>query len=187
MDNITLTPTTPLNGFDTEIAGNRLWEQTAHAVVSVAVPLGGDAALKEALRKGWSVEIPDHNITTVSGETRALRTGPDQLFLIFPHDAPDAERIVQDKLAGAGYTTDQTDVWVQLCVKGANVEAALERLSPVDLSMPAFPVNAMARTIFEHMGTIVIRTDTDSFILMSAASSAESFLDAVTTSFDYVS
>lgn len=186
MDNITLTPTSPLDGFDAEIAGNRLWEQT-HAVVSVAVPLGVESALKDALRKDWGLDFPDHKTSTVSGEIRALRTGPDQLFLVFPHDGPDAARLVDEKLAGAGYTTDQTDAWVQLCVKGPAVDAALERLSPVDLSAPAFPIDAAARTIFEHMGAIVIRSDEDSFVLMSAASSAQSFSEAIITSFENVS
>lgn len=185
MDSITLTATSPLGGVDMTIGGNRVAERTTHAVVSIALPQGGEAALASSLITGWSIDMPDATMSTTSGETRAVRTGADQLFLIFPHATPDAEPSVQRKLSGSGYTTDQTDSWVQLEISGPGVMLALERLSPVDLSVDAFPVGASARTIFEHMGTLVIRTGAQSFLLMSAASSAGSFLHAVQTSFEY--
>lgn len=184
MDNTPLTARAPLDGCDIEISGNRISEQTL-AIVSIAIPQGGEATLEDALKSGWSLDMPGPIVSTVSGKVRAVRTGPDQLFLIFAHDAPDAERVVQSKLEGAGYTTDQTDSWVQLRVTGPGISAALERLSPVDLSLEAFPIHASARTVFEHIGALAIRTGDDSFTLLSAASSARSFLHVVQTSFEY--
>ena len=184
MDKITLTATPPLGGFTAEIGGNRIDERT-NAIVSIAIPIGGETALSDALKKGWSIEMPGPTLSTVSGETRAIRTAPDQMLLIFSHDASDANAVVKAKLGEAGYTTDQTDVWVQLEVSGAGTLAALERICPIDLDAAAFPIDATARTICEHMGTIITRLGDDRFLLMSAASSAASFLHAVETSFQY--
>ncbi|MYA88775.1 MAG: sarcosine oxidase subunit gamma, partial [Boseongicola sp. SB0662_bin_57] len=41
-------------------------------------------------------------------------------------------------------------------------------------------------TVMEHMGAMAIRTGDDAFLLLSAGSSAESFLHAVETSYRYV-
>ena len=57
--------------------------------------------------------------------------------------------------------------------------AALELICPVDLDPVAFPEDRVARTVLEHMGAIILREGADSFLLLSAASSAGAFLDAV--------
>lgn len=181
-----LEPLAALGGVDAKIGENRILELDELAIVSVATPLDGEAVLAQALDAGWGMSIPEPSRSTVSGDYRAVRTSPDQLLLMFPHEAPNANAVVQDTLNGAGYTTDQTDNWVVLEISGADVHAALERLSPVDVSPSAFPENANARTVMEHMGAIVIRTGPDRFQLMSASSSAKSFLHAVETSFNYV-
>lgn len=171
-----------LGGVDLTIGTICIRERDDLAIVSIATPHGGDAALAGAIQSGWALELPSSTQSTVSGNTRAVSTSPDQMLLIFPHAAPDAERVVQAKLNGAGYTTDQTDNWVVLELSGDDVLHALERLSPVDLSRAAFPENASARTVMEHMGALVIRTGPDTFLLMSASSSAASFLHAVEVS-----
>lgn len=175
-----------LGGVDHKIGQNRIVELDEIAIVSIATPLGGDEGLAKALKSGWNINIPEPTLSSADGDMRAVRSGADQLLLIFPHETPDAEAMVQAKLDGAGYTTDQTDSWVVLDVSGPDVHAALERLSPVDLSPSAFPEGANARTVMEHMGAMVIRLGPDRFLLMSASSSAASFLHAVETSFAYV-
>lgn len=182
----TLTPK-PLLGIDLKLGQNRIVELDELAVVSIAIPLGGEEALSKALKNGWNINIPEPTRSSVSGDMRAVRSGADQMLLLFPHETPDAEAMVRSKLNGAGYTTDQTDSWVVLEVSGPDVHAALERLSPVDLSPAAFPDGATARTVMEHMGAMVVRTGGARFLLMSASSSAASFLHAVETSFAYVS
>jgi len=161
-------------------------ERNDIALVSVSTPQGGDATLAEALENGWSLDAPAPTLSTVSGDTRAIRTAPDQMMLVFPHPTPDANARVQDKLNGAGYTTDQTDAWVVLELSGPQVLSALERICPLDLHDSAFPVNAAGRTIMEHMGAFIVRTGDDTYLLMSASSSAQSFLHAVETSFEWV-
>ena len=183
----TLEPKALLGGADIKIGDNRIVELDELAIVSIATPQGGADILAKALENGWNINVPEPAQTKISGDTRAVRTSPDQMLLVFPHETPDANAIVQGKLDGAGYTTDQTDNWITLDVSGPDVHAALERLSPVDLSLVAFPVDASARTVMERMGALVIRISEDRFLLMSASSSAASFLHAIETSFLYVS
>ena len=124
--------------------------------------------------------------SSTSGETRAIQTAHDQMLLVFAHDTPDAEKVVQEKLSGAGYTTDQTDSWIVLEVAGPDTLAALGRSCPRDLHLDVFPVDATARTVMEHMGAMIVRVEKERFLLLSASSSAGSFLHAVETSYHYV-
>lgn len=172
-----------LGGVDLTIADNRLTERDDLALVSIAVPLGGDAGLTEALKNGWGLDLPTAPGSATAGEVRAIRTAPDQLMLVFPHREPDAARQVAAKLDGRGYVTDQTDAWVVLEISGPDTPAALERLTMLDVSDDRFPEGAAARTLMHHMGAILIRLGATRYLLLSASSSALSFLDAVETSY----
>lgn len=185
MADITLEAAPILGGVDIELGTNRIRERDDLALVSVATPLGGEKALAAALKKGLGLVMPEPRLSSASGDTRAIRTSQDQIILIFPHATPDANAVVQAKLGGAGYTTDQTDVWVVLEVSGPDTMAALERLCLLDLHPDTFPEGASGRTVMEHMGAMILRTGADSFLLFSASSSAESFLHAIETSYHY--
>jgi len=115
-------------------------------------------------------------------DTRLVRLGPAQAFAIFTRATPDAEPHVQSLLKGAAYTTDQTDVWTGLMLDGLLARTALERICPIDLHPDAFAEGAAARTVMEHLGVLIIRTGPDAYLLLSASSSAGSFLHAVETS-----
>lgn len=186
MADFTLEAKAILGNVDLAIGDNRIIERDDLALVSIATPLGGDDALATALQSGWSLTVPDPTMTATAGDVRAIRTAPDQMMLIFPHDGPTANTAVQAKLNGTGYTTDQTDNWVVLEVSGPDTLVALERLCPIDLHHDKFPNGAAARTTMEHMGAIILRLDTDRFLLMSISSSAGSFLHAIETSYRYV-
>lgn len=186
MPEIRLAATPALAGTDIRIGENRIRARTDLALVSIAVPLGGEAALAAAFRKAWNLELPDARLSRGTDQMRALRTAPDQMMLVFPHAMPDADPVVRAVLEGAAYTTDQTDVWAILEISGPETLAALERLCPLDLSRNVFPVDAFARTVMEHMGAIILRTGDETFLLMSASSSAGSFLEAVETAYKFV-
>jgi len=108
-----------------------------------------------------------------------VRLAPDQAFILFTWAGPDAERYLAERLGDAVYLTDQTDTWCSLEVEGIDSRAALERICPVDLHPLAFAEGDAARTVMEHMGVLVLRTGPDRFLLLSAGSSAGSFLHAV--------
>lgn len=182
MANITLTAA-PVLGTDLMIGKNRIVERSDLALVSIAVPLDGEVALAKALKTGWALSMPDARHSTMSGKARLIQTAQDQLFLAFPHSAPDANAVVNKKLDGAGYTTEQTDNWSVFEISGPDTRAALERLCPLDLHPDVFAIADVGRTVMEHMGAIIVRSEQDTFLLMSARSSAPSFLHAIETSF----
>ena len=171
-----------LGGVDKTMGSVRIRERDDLALVSIAIPIGGEKDVQSALNAGWKIDMPTSTVSTNAGDLRAIRIAPDQLMLAFPHTTLDAEQVVNTKLDGAGYTTDQTDVWVSLEISGEDGLTALERLCPLDLNIDAFPVESAARTVMEHMSAMIVRMDQDRFLLLSASSSAASFLDAVETS-----
>ena len=177
----TLTPRPPLDGYRETFSDTRLEERTDLAIVSIAVPQGGKAALNKAIADEFGATVPETGqITTSSdGKIRFLGMSPDQIFVLL--DAPEtgAEQRIEVALKVCGYFTLQSDNWVKLRISGPASLAALERVCPVDLAPAAFPETRVARTVFEHMGAIVFRDGEDSFLLLSAASSAGAFLDAV--------
>ncbi|MEX0285731.1 MAG: sarcosine oxidase subunit gamma [Paracoccaceae bacterium] len=175
----------PILGADLSIGENTIRERDNLAIVSVATPLGEEQALTDALKDGWGLTTPVATMSETAGEVRAIRTTPDQILMLFPHAAPDANAVVQSKLSGAGYTTDQTDVWIVLELSGPDTLPALERLCPLDVH--GMSDGASARTVMEHMGALILRLGPDRFWLLSASSSARSFLHAVETSYHNVS
>lgn len=176
-----LTAAPILGDVDMSIGPNRLRERDDLALVSIAAPQGNETAVEKALKSGWGLDSPTATRASKEGTTYAVATSPDQMILIFEHSGPDANRVVQQKLNGIGYTTDQTDVWVALEISGPDSLAALERLCPLDVAL--MPELGFGRTVMEHMGALVLRVAAKEFLLLSASSSAKSFLHAIETSF----
>ena len=78
--------------------------------------------------------------------------------------------------------TLQSDNWVGVRISGTRSRDALERICPLDLHPDVFGIDQVARTVMEHLGVIILREDKDSFLMLSASSSAKSFLHAIETS-----
>ena len=185
MADFALEPRAPLGGYAETLGRVTLAEATGLALVSAAVPNGGDEAFAAALAEGLGAARPAAG-DSVAGDrygARLLGMQPDQLFILF--EAPDpgrAAETVADALGPAAYVTDQSDSWAMLRIAGAGVRAALERICMLDLDDAAFPEGRVARTVMEHLAVIVLRDGPDSFLLMSPRSSAGSFLHAVEVS-----
>jgi sarcosine oxidase subunit gamma len=180
----TLTAAPPLAGYDRSFGDIQLSAPKDLAIVSIALPLGGEAAAEKAIKSAFGIALPEVGISaTTKGSAEAImRLGADQAFVLFPCATPDAEPQIAARLKGVAYTTDQTDAWCALQISGPGARRALERICPIDLHPDAFKPNAIARTVMEHMGAIVARTDEDTYLLLSASSSAKSFLHAVEVS-----
>lgn len=174
-----LTRSAVLGSFDRIIGGIRLREHPELALVSLALPRGRETEAKQAIVSAYGMELPGPGQSVTNGTHRLVWMGSDQMMLVFADDAPLAEPSVRTVLGSACYTTSQTDGWVVLSVSGAGVRNALARLCPIDLHDSVFPVGAVARTVMEHMGAMVLRDGNESFLLFSASSSAVSFLQAV--------
>ncbi|MDO5755898.1 MAG: sarcosine oxidase subunit gamma family protein [Rhodobacterales bacterium] len=182
MPDFTLISAPPLAGYNSSFGDIKLSAPKDLAIVSIALPLGGEDAAKAAITSAFGIDLPDTVGTsspTKDGTASLMRLGADQAFVVFTSATPDAERQIAAKLNGTAYTTDQTDAWCSLEISGPGARRALERICPIDLHPDAFAVGAVARTVMEHMGAIIARTGDDSFLLLSASSSAKSFLHAV--------
>ncbi len=182
MSEFTLTAAAPLGGYDRRFGDTRLCEVWPLAIVSLAIPLDGEDAFAEALRRAFDLTVPAVGGTATGGETTFLRLAADQLFALSGAEDPFADRALAERLSGTVYTTLQSDNWTALRLSGPLTGAALARLCPLDLSEPTFPVGNAARTVMEHLGVIVMKEAADRFLLLSASSSAASFLEAVETS-----
>lgn len=184
MPEFTLTAKPALGAYDRTFDGVRLRELVDLALVSIALPRGGEAAAEQAIEAAFQagLPVPGKSVLSRDGSQRLLRLGREQLFVLFARDTPDAETCIANRLNGAAYITDQSDVWVGLEMSGANARRALERICPIDLHPTAFAQGSVARTAMEHLGTMIVHSEPDTFVLMSARSSAGSFLHAVETS-----
>ena len=120
-----------------------------------------------------------------------MPTAQNQWFLCFDDDGANpvdaAKALLGKSLSKQIAMTDQSDSWVVLALSGPQSRQTLERICPIDCSASAMPVGTTARTIMEHLGAIITRRpDGDDgepcFWLLSARSSATSFLHAITGS-----
>lgn len=182
MADFALTALPALGGVDLQFDTCKLTESVDMALISVAVPLNGKDALSEKLKERWGLSIPGSGMTHERNGIRAIPMTQDQFLLMFTPNSAVSEASVQTELDGVAYTTLQTDAWVILELSGSGSHAALERICPIDLDVASFPPGASARTSMEHLGVCIVRLENDRFQLLSARSSAQSFLHAVETS-----
>ena len=139
MPDFTLTAAPPLAGLDKQIGDTALTAPADLAIVSIALPLGGETAVERAVEAAYGAALPVPGKSVVTDEgARLVRLAPDQAFVIFTHAHPDAQRMVAGKLGGTAYTTDQTDVWVAVEIAGPGARRALERICPLDLHDTGF-------------------------------------------------
>ncbi|MEH6632992.1 MAG: sarcosine oxidase subunit gamma family protein [Halopseudomonas aestusnigri] len=184
MAKFTLTANTPLGGFSHDFKGVSISEVNGRSIVSLATPLGGKEAVSKALAKTYKLEIPEPGKSTVSSLDNAVLMGmaQDQTFLVFDHTEDKPIDVVSKHLKDTAFLTDQSDSYVMLRVSGENSRSVLERICPIDLHPSVFPEGSVSRTIMEHLGTVIVHEKANTFLLMSARSSAKSFLEAVEVS-----
>lgn len=187
MSDLTLTAQSPLGGYQADFDDVSLTELTDLAIVSIATPMGGKDELAKSATAAFGVTLPAVGSSSHSDSRQAGLLGlqRDQLFLLMEHHGDDAVAVVTNELGTAGYYTDQSDSWAILRITGPGSRAALERICMLDLSADVFPIDTVARTTMEHLSVMILRDNTDSFLLMSPRSSANSFLHAIETSIVY--
>ena len=177
-----------LGGYSEEFDGTKIEEVSNLAIVSIACPVGGGKRLRSAVSKAWNIDLPSPGTTEASDEfgITLMFMATDMYFALFPRsDLPPVERVA-GKLGEVAYYTDQSDNWVALRLSGTHSADALERICPIDVSPRSFPAGSATRTVMEHMGSVVYCESELRYLLLSASSSADSFLHAVETSVKYV-
>ena len=179
-----------LGGFQKDYDTVKIKEVTNRAITSLALPLGGEVKAEKAIKSALKLTLPEVGMSTQSkdGATALLRLGKDQLLYLMEgkSDRHAVYIALAKKFADDVYTTDQSDVWVSLTLSGPDSLRTLERICPINLDPDKFAVGALARTTMEHLGTIIYRNSEAEYALMSASSSARSFLHAIQTSIENV-
>ena len=183
-----LEPRPPLGGFRHAYPGMIVEEVEPLSMCSVATPLGGGEALDAAMRAAYGIVRPAPGRVAVS-ETAGLRLlgmAADSAFVLFDKDPGLLPRALAEQVRAVSYVTDQSDAWAALRLTGERVRDALERIAMIDLDPQRFEIGAVARTLMEHLSVIVVREEENAYLLLSARSSARSFLHAVTQSAENV-
>ena len=189
-----LTASSPLDGHCTIVDGASLSEVSGRSIVSVSPFTGNEKKFNISIEKLFNSAPPNAiNSFELTGRNACilLPSSHSQWFLCFDGVVPDpvakARNLLGRAISNQVAMTDQSDAWVILALTGPLIYHTLERICPIDCSLPAMHIGATARTMIEHLGTIILRRPNDDngspcFWLMSARSSAASFLHAITAS-----
>ncbi len=192
--NFTLTASSPLDRHCTVVDGASLVEVFPRSIVSVSPLMGKEAVFDTAINKLFISAYPSATKAFERTDKNAcllLPSSHGQWFLCFENAFPDPVAKASDLLgkttSNSLAMTDQSDAWVILALTGHLIHRTLERICPIDCSSSAMPVGTTARTMIEHLGTIILRRPDDHngnpcFWLLSARSTAASFLHVITGS-----
>lgn len=182
----------PLDALEIRHGELLLRERNHLALVSMATSTADDAALAGPLKARYQLALPaiGRSSTSENENFRLMGLQPGLWLLLFEHPGSDPLKALRGgdtgSLPATARLTDQSDAWVFLELQGPGATAALERLCPLDLHPDFFEVGHLSRTVFELMGTILIRTDIDCWLMLSARSTASSFVHAVSTAVESV-
>ena len=181
MPDTTLTPCPSFGDLNCNTEAVALSAATGFALVSIAIPIGLHTHLASLIRFVYGASIPTVGASSLSvnGTDRLLALQPNQLFLLFAYNGHRAVEVVAEKLGNNGYYTDQSDAWTMLRISGPATTAVLGHICMLDLDPAVFPIDAVTRTIMDHLPVIILRESLESFLLMSPRSSAKSFIRAV--------
>ena len=147
------------------IAGTRVSLRVAPPVARFVLR-GTDAIT--AAGQAFGVAIPTKPCTSATnGQRSALWLGPDEWLLLAPDaEAGQTHRELSAALEGiAGALVDVSHRQTALLVHGEKAASVLNAGVPLDLSLAAFPVGMVTRTIFEKAEIVLWRTASDSFRL----------------------
>ena len=174
----------PLANHKSEINGVKISSIEKIELFSLAIPLNAEKKAKAAITRAINskMPVPGKYVISKDNKLRILRLSPDQIFLYFGSQDMSKIKTSLKVLEKSFYITEQSDAWSGIKVSGQNVVSCLERICPINLAIDAFEINCFARTVMEHLNTIIIRTRKNEFELFSASSSAQSFLHSIRTS-----
>jgi sarcosine oxidase subunit gamma len=113
----------------------------------------------------FGLEPPERLRASVQGGRAALWLGPDEFLLIAVGEEPDGvEDQVQQRLEGQMFSlVDVSHRQIALIVEGRRAARCLSAGCPLDLRLGAYPVGAVARTIFLKTEIVLWRQDEHRF------------------------
>lgn len=125
----------------------------------------GTAGLTAA-GQAFGVALPTTACTSaIAGDHAALWLGPDEWLLFTPeNETANVQKTLAEALADIPHAmVDISHRQVGLRLDGPGAASLLNTGVPLNLSLAAFPVGMVTRTIFEKAEIVLWRTDTDSF------------------------
>jgi sarcosine oxidase subunit gamma len=158
-------------------AGVRVEPREGLGIASLIVAEGFEAALAEACKARFGLDLPMTPLTITSATHALAWTGPGQWLLI----AEDRAGLRSDlgALAGRAAITEQSDGRASLRLSGPRVREALAKGCMIDLHPAAFPAGSAALTSIAHIGVHLWRIadgpDGAVFEIMAPRSMAGSF------------
>ena len=174
----------PLNEYSRNFKENLLEEVVGMEVISIATSVENKDFLNKQLIEIFDLElpVPGKSHLTSNGLSQLLGLSLDQWLIVSVDQKYELKALLENSLSNKSYVTLQTDAWVCIRISGRSALKALERICPVNLDPDLFLKDYIARTMMEHLGSIVICENPNSYLLMSASSSAKSFLHALEVS-----
>ncbi|MGB5556775.1 MAG: sarcosine oxidase subunit gamma [Paracoccaceae bacterium] len=148
-----------------------LTEMTPEAITSIAPAKGQQRLVSEALKKAYGVAFPAANRATGKQGARVIWSGAGQAFVVGPAPKP----------IKAAAVTDQSDAWAVMRLEGADAEAVLARLLPIDLRAASFKRGHTARTMLFHMSCSITRVGANVFDIMVFRSMAKTAVHELST------
>jgi len=166
---VELAATSPLDDMAPMTIGTVSLKEVDLGVLTSLAPYRGQSKpLSAALKAAHGMALPAANRITGRSGARAIWFGRDMTLLAGP--APDGS------LVDYGALTDQTDAWTCVQISGADSEAVLARIVPVDLRNTSFKRGHTLRSLVQHMNGSVTRIGADRFLVMVFRSMAGTVL-----------
>lgn len=167
-DTFTAERKTVLSGFHGGSAKVRL--TPALPATRVSLRAGADAVA--ALSKSLGVKLPTKPKTSAATKGRtAFWLGPDEWLLI---DEKGGDLMADCAASGVVHSaTDISHRNTAIIVSGPAAADTINSASPLDLSLAAFPVGAVTRSVFGKIEIILYRVEEDTFRVESWRSFAE--------------
>ena len=119
-------------------------------IASLIAPEDGEAALSQAVKTRFGLDLPTTPRTVVSAGRALVWAGPGQWLLVTENRAGLASDI--QALSGLAAIADQSDGRAVLTLSGGKIRAALAKGCMIDLHPSAFPVGSAALTSIAHIG-----------------------------------
>lgn len=164
-------PATELTG-DRKIGQATLSALTPEFITSIAPFDHAAKTIGAVMKSAHGMALPAQGRMTGKAALRCLWTSRGQYFLI--GDAP-----ADPALAPHAALSDQSAAWAGFRIAGADCEAVMARLTPIDLRAATFKRGHVARSDFSHMMAIIARSGAqqmDVYVMRSFAKTAEHHL-----------
>lgn len=160
-----------------QIGTCRIAERFDVALASLAVRKGRHKDVEKAA-KSVGIPLPQPLLMASQAPYSAFWVAPEMWFIQAPIlDHEDIAAHLKNAFGDAASITEQTDAWVVFELSGPNLNSLLERLCNVDFT--ARPDGFATRTVIDHLGCYLIKTEATAATLYGPRSSARSLFHAL--------